>query len=442
MQDNFAGSWNNSRYLRFLLPSIVMLGFLALYNCVDGFFVARYVGSEALASLNIVHPVVNLLLGFGLMLSTGGAAVITMKLGQGDKEDASRKFTQTVLANLFFSVVICGLIGLFLDPVLTGLGAGGELYAPSRTYLVIMLIFGPVFTLKVNFEFLSRADGAPRVSLIGTVSGGVINIILDYIFLAHFGWGVAGAAWATGIGNLIGALIPGLYFFSKRSTLKFKKTPIELDFIGKASFNGSSEMVNALSAGLVTFLFNQQALRLLGNTGVAAISALMFFNWLIVSIQIGASTGYSPLLSYSRGANKKELFNFFLKRSLIVTGVLTILALITGMIFGPSIISLFDKDNGNLSVLLGVAVRIFSLEFIFSAFNIFASSFFTALGNGRISAVISLLRSVIGSIAGVIILPSLFGIAGLWWVCSFADLITFICASFLLSGISPDSEYI
>ncbi len=432
MHDRFSGDWTTGRFLRFVYPSVLMLGFVAFYNSADAYFVSTYVGREALAALNIVHPIVSLLLGFGLMLSVGGSAIIGILLGARDKEGAGKKFTQVILANLGLSVLVCASLAISLEPVLELLGARGALLEPARDYLSVMLVFGPIFCVTLSFEYLSRADGAPKVSLVATVVGGLAHIALDYVFLGLFGWGVKGAAFATGICNMLSSGIVLAYFLSGRSTLRFRRTRLEWRFLASASFNGSSELVNALSAGFVTFLYNRTALALLGDAGVAAISALMFFNWLVTAMQLGASTGYAPLLSYAWGARDRRLFGFFLNASLVATAALTGLALALGLGLGPAIIGLFDSGDAELGGLLGSAVRVFSLQFLFSAFNIFASGFFTALGNGRISAIISVLRSLAGSITGVLFLPALLGIDGLWLVGPFAEAATFVFAGYAL----------
>jgi len=430
MIDRFSGPWNASRFARFVYPSILMLGFVALYNSVDALFVSRYVGPEALAALNIIHPVVSLLLGFGLMLAVGGSAIVGMRLGARNKDDADAHFTQVLVANVVLAALLCAVLALTIDPVLNLLGAAGALRAPAQDYLAMMLWFGPSFTLAISFEYLARADGAPKVALAATLVGGLANIVLDYVFLALLGWGVRGAALATGIGNILSASVAAVYFCSGRSTLRFRKPRADWRFLISASFNGSSELVNALSAGFVTFLYNRMALALLGDTGVAAIGALMFFSWLVTAAQLGASTGYAPLLSYAWGAGDTRLFTFFLRASLASTGLLTLLALMAGLGLGPSIVLLFDAERGRLGDLLVQAVRIFSLQFLFSAFNIFSSGFFTALGDGKTSAIISVLRSLAGSIAGVIFLPALLGVQGLWLVGPFAESATFVFAGY------------
>lgn len=434
MVNNFAGTWTKGRFLHFVYPSIVLLGFVAFYNCADGYFVSRYVGSEALAALNVVHPVVSLLLGFGLMMSVGGSAAIGIKLGEGRREDAGKYFTQTLLANVVFAAAVCVPVAIFFDPVLSLLGARDAMRAHAADYLSVMLAFGPVFAVSLSFEYLARADGSPRIALIATIAGGLTNVVLDYVFLARFGWGVKGAALATGLGNIAAAAVAGGYFLSGKSTLRFRKTAIDPRFIAGAAFNGSSELVNSLSVGVVTFLYNRQTYALLGTTGVAAITALLYFNWLVVSVQIGASAGCAPLLSYAWGARNKKLFGYFLKRSLALTGALTAAALVLGLGFGPSLVSLLGGGDADLNGILKEAVRIFALQYVFSAFNIFASGFYTALGNGAVSAAISVLRSLVGSIGGVLFLPAAFGIAGLWMVGPFADVLTFAAAAIFFAA--------
>lgn len=424
-QDKFSGLWNWPRFLRFIIPSIAMMGCMALYNSIDGFFVARLVGPEALGSLNIVFPAVNFIMGLGLMFAIGGGAIVGMHIGEGRMETANKRFTLTLMANIVLSLLLLVLGFLFLEKILLFLKAQGELYFYSKRYLSILLAFSPFLLMKVSFEVLTRTDGAPYMALGTALAGGFTNLSLDYLFMACFGWGIEGAAWATGISFAVSSLIPFFYFISGRSMLRLRMPDFDLSFLRRASFNGSSELVNAISGGVVTLLYNRQALKLMGNTGVAAIAALMLFEWLVVSVQIGAGSGFSPLISYGWGAKDPKLLRNIIRKSLLVCAGLTVLALTAGWGFGPAIISLFAEEGNELSQTLRHAVRIFSTAFLFSSFNIFFSNFFTAIGDGKTSAFLAVTRTLLGSALGVIILPALWGVEGLWWVLTFSDTLTF-----------------
>lgn len=399
--------FNYKRLLKFVFPSIIMMVFTSIYGVVDGLFVSNIVGKAAFAAINLIMPVNMIFGGIGFMLGTGGSALVAKTLGEKEPEKANRYFTMMILITAIIGVITSAIgIGI-MRPVSLLLGADEAMLPNCILYGRIMMAFNVSFMLQNAFQgFLITAE-KPSLGLAVTVIAGITNMVLDALFIGVFHWGVAGAAFATGVSQCVGGLIPLFYFLRpNRSLLRLVKTKLELRPIVKACVNGSSEMVSSVTSSVVGILYNFQLLKYAGQNGVASYGVLMYVQFILAAIFIGYSMGIAPVIGYHYGAdNHSELKNLLKKSTLLMVGIGSIMEL-TAEIFAIPLAQIFvgyDVDLLNMTV---HALRISSLAFLITGFNIFASSFFTALNNGGVSAAISFLRTFIFKFSTVLILPS------------------------------------
>lgn len=426
-----------SKLLRFTLPSIVMMVFTSIYGVVDGLFVSNFVGKTAFASVNLVMPFVMILGGMGFMLGTGGTALVSKILGEGDPDSANRTFSMMVLFTLALGAVLSAAGIVFMRPVSLFLGATDAMMDDCVLYGRIVTGFTFAFMLQNVFQSFFIAAEKPKLGLKVTVAAGLTNMVLDALFIAVFKWGVAGAAIATGLSQCVGGVLPLVYFLRPNSSLlRLSPTRLRLRPILAACGNGSSELMSNISSSLVSMVYNLQLLRLAGEDGVSAYGVLMYVQFIFISIYIGYSIGCAPVVSYHYGAqNHGELKNLLGKSVLLmgITGVaLTALAMALAMALADPLARLFVGYDAELFALTSHAFRLFAWSFLLAGFNIFASGFFTALNNGGVSAAISFLRTLVFQSASVLILPVFFGVDGIWWAITVAEVFAFLISVLFL----------
>lgn len=403
---------------------MVMMVFMSLYTIVDGIFIARFVGSDALSASNIVYPVLNILMAMSIMLSTGGSAVVGKELGEGRLRTAREHFTFFAVLGIIGSILFLGITLLLTDPLCHLLGANDILLPYCREYLRTIVLFAPACMLQNLFQCFFVTAGKPHYGLFIIVSGGIANAILDYYFMAVLHMGVGGAALATGIGQLIPAVFGLIYFCITKGELRFCKLSFDFRALGAACFNGSSEMVTNLSNGIITYLFNIILMRLAGPDGVAAITILLYAQFMFNSLYMGFSMGVAPIFSFQFGAKRNaDLKNtekisrwFVLLSSVAVTTCSFLLA--------KPIVSIFVTPGTNVHTLAVQGFSIFAFCFLFSGTNIFTSSLFTALSDGKTSAILSFSRTLLFISTFLIILPRFLGITGAWLAVPLAESIT------------------
>lgn len=412
---------------RFVLPSIFMMVFISIYGVVDGLFVSNFVGKTAFAAINLVMPFIMVLGGMGFMVGTGGTALVAKTLGEGDKESANRYFSMMVIFTVIMGAVLTVIGIVFLRSISYFLGATDAMINDCVTYGTVIISFTTAFMLQNLFQnFLVTAE-KPKLGLLATVVAGVTNMVLDALFIAVFEWGVVGAAAATGISQLTGALIPLVFFLRKDSSLlSLKLTRLELKPILRACANGSSELMSNISSSVVSMLYNFQLMKHIGEDGVSAYGVLMYVQFIFIAIFVGYVIGAAPIIGYNYGAdNRSELRNVFKKsvQSVTLSGI--ILAALAIALSSP-LSKIFVGYDEALFDLTREAFLVASLSFIFAGFNIFASSLFTSLNNGLISAVISFLRTLLFQTVCIIIMPIVFGTDGIWWSIVVAEGFAFI----------------
>ena len=424
-----------SRLFRFVLPSIVMMVFTSIYGVVDGLFVSNFAGKTAFASINLIMPFLIILGAIGFMLGTGGTALVSRVLGEGDKERANKYFSMITLFGILLGVILTVVGVLAMRPMAILLGATEAMVDDCVLYGRIVVCFLTSFMLQNMFQSFLIAAEQPKFGLLITLAAGVTNMVLDALFVGVFRWGIAGAAIATGISQTVGGVVPLMYFlFSKSSPLRLRWTKFEAQPLLRSCANGSSELMSNISGSLIGMLYNAQLMRFLGEDGVATYGVLMYVQFIFVAIDIGYSIGCAPIISYHYGAqNHPELRNLLMK-GLKVMGILGIVMTIAAISLSGTLANIFVGYDATLCELTRHAFHLFSFAFLLAGFNIFLSSFFTALNNGGVSAAISFLRTLVFQAASVILLPMALDVDGLWWAASAAEALAFVVSiGFLLA---------
>ena len=415
------------KLIKFTIPTIVMMIFTSIYGVVDGLFISNYAGSNSFASINLIMPAIMILGTIGFMLGTGGSAIVSKTLGEGDHKKANDYFSMFIYLEIILGFIFTVIGLIFLEPVARALGAKEDMMSDCLIYGRILLIGIVTFILQNSFQSFIVVAEKPKFGLMITIIAGVTNMVLDFLFIGIFKWGVAGAAFATIISQFLGAIIPLLYFFRKNETmLKLGKTKFESSPIINACINGSSEMVTNLSLSLVSILFNIQLMKFAGANGVSAYGVIMYIGFLFVGTYVGYSVGTAPIISYHYGAKNKEEVKGILNKSVKLLGIVAITMTLLAEILAKPLASIFVGYDKELLELTVNAVRLYSLSYIISWFNIFASSFFTALNDGFVSALISFMRTLLFQVIAIIILPKIFELNGVWLSVAFAEVFSII----------------
>lgn len=403
------------KLLKFTFPSIVMMVFTSIYGVVDGVFVSNFAGSESFAAVNLIMPFLMILGAIGFMLGTGGSALVAFILGTGDGQKANRVFSLMV----YVLIVLGGIfmVGgiLFMEPMARLLGADEAMLPVCVQYGRIVMLGLIPFMLQNTFQsFLVTAE-RPHFGLYITIAAGVTNMALDALFVGVFRWGVAGAAAATVISQIVGGVIPLVYFICpNKSKLRLGKTKMDFRMLGKAAANGSSEFMTNVSMSLVNMLYNWQLMRLIGAQGVAVFGIIMYVSFIFAAIFIGYSMGSAPVIGFHYGAGNKEELKGLFRKSLWILLVFSVVLTGLAMMLAKPLAMIFVAYDAELLELTKRALTIYSLAFLMSGFNIFASSFFTALNDGLTSALISFGRTLMFQVGSVLLLPLIFDVDGIW----------------------------
>lgn len=415
MSNKLAQNFSFWGLIKFALPAMTMMVFMSLYTMVDGVFVARLIGTSALSAVNIVLPLISLVIGAGIMLATGGSAIVAKNMGQGQLGVAKRNFTLLVAAGVGAGLILTALSLVFLHPILHFLGAEGVLFEYAHGYAFMLSWFFPMAIMQMLFQTFFITAGRPIVGMVLIIIAGITNIVLDYVFIAVFNMGIAGAALATGIGYCIPTLVGFLYFgLGVNPNLHFVKPAWNGRVLLNACVNGSSEMVANLSSALITFLFNITMLRYIGENGVAAITIVLYIEYLLVAVYLGYSLGVAPVISYNYGSQNSVRLKKLFKNSLCFVGVSAVIIFLVANFFAEDFAGIFAAPGSAVFDLTINGFYIFAFCFLFMGLNIFGSALFTALSNGKISALIAFMRSFVFITIGIIIWPRLFGVAGIW----------------------------
>lgn len=425
--------FNYKKLLRFTLPSIIMMIFTSIYGVVDGFFVSNFVGKTPFAAVNFIMPFLMILGSVGFMFGTGGSALISKTMGEGDKERAKRLFSLFIYVSAGCGIVIAVLGFIFIRPIAGLLGAEGTMLDNCVTYGRIILAALPAYMLQYEFQSFFVTAEKPQLGLAVTIAAGMTNMVLDALFVAVFSWGLPGAAAATAISQCVGGLLPLIYFVRPNSSLlRLTKTKYDGGALLKACTNGASELMSNISMSIVSMLYNVQLIKYAGEDGVAAYGVLMYVNMIFLAAFIGYSVGTAPIIGYNYGAGNHDELKNLLKRSLKIIGTFSVVMVIAAEVLARPLAVIFvGYDQGLLELTLRGFI-IYSFSFLFSGIAIFGSSFFTALNDGLISALISFLRTLIFQVAAALIFPLILGIDGIWISIVAAELMAAIVTSLFL----------
>lgn len=412
--------------IRYTMPTVVMMVFFSLYTIIDGVFISKFVGAKALSATNIVYPVINILIGIGVMFATGGSAIVAKCMGEGENQEAKENFTLITISTIIVGLFVEILSIIFIKDIIYALGSTDSLFYYCKEYLFYMVIFTPFIILKLYFDYFLVTAGVPKLGLISSIAGGIVNIVLDYVFIVQLNLGVKGAALATCIGYILPSFVGIAYFFNKKNVLHFVKPKLKLKVVLKSCSNGVSEMVTQLSSAVTTFLFNIVMIKLLGEDGVASITIILYMEFLLNAAYLGFTSGVSPRISYNYGSQNEEQLQKLVKFSLIIIAVFGMFIFIISRVFSETLISLFAEKGTNIFDITLNGFMIFSIAFLVAGINIFGSGMFTAFSNGKVSAILSLLRTFVFFILGITLLPRFMGVNGVWFVVPFAELATMI----------------
>ena len=430
------------KLIKFTLPSVFMMVFTSIYGVVDGFFLSNFVGKTAFAAVNLILPFLMGLSTLGFMIGTGGSALVSKTYGEGDKEKAQKLFSLFVYTTLILGAVIATVAFIFIRPIAMLLGAEGELLELCVLYGRISLISMPFFMLQLEFQSFFVAAEKPQLGLFVTITAGVTNMVLDAVFIGVLGFGIEGAALATATSEIIAGVFPLIYFSRKNSSvLRLTKTKFDGKALLKACTNGASELMSNLSMSVVNMLYNLQLIKYAGENGLAAYGVLMYLNFVFLAMFIGYSIGTAPIVGFHYGAQNHSELKSILKKSFCVISVLSVSMLIFSQLLSHPLAQIFTSYDKELYDLTVNGFRIFAFSFLFAGVAIYGSSFFTALNNGLVSALISFLRTLVFQIAAILLLPIIWGINGIWLSIVVAEFMAFTVTLIFIFSLKKRYNY-
>lgn len=411
------------KLLRFTVPSIVMMICTSMYGVIDGIFVSNYIGKMSLAAINFIMPVLYIFAMFGYMFGAGGSALVSKTLGEGNRKRANGLFSLFVYISIIFGVFMTVSGYFFMRPLVQWFGAEGELLEQSLIYGHIFLLALTAWILMYVFQLFFITAEKPKLGLMVTIASGVTNIVLDALFIVVFEWGIAGAAAASAIGQLVSGVFPIVYFARENSSiLRLTKPVIDFKAILQGFANGSSELVSGMSASFGSILYNVQLLKYAGENGVAAYGVLMYISMIVTSIFNGYSSGIVPVIGYHYGACNHDELKSLLKKSVIVVGLFSTSIFTLSELLAYPIAKVYVGYDEELMRITTQGFFVYSFAFLFMGMSVFASSFFTALNNGTVSAMVAFLRTLVFETTAIILLPIVFGVDGIWGSIVLAEL--------------------
>lgn len=431
MENKLAKDFNFLSLIKFALPTIAMMIFLSLYLMVDGVFVARFVNTDALSAINIVYPLYSLILAVAVMLSSGGSALVAKKLGEQKSTEAKSDFTLLTIVSVIIVISISLICLFFIKPIIYMLGADDTIYNYCYDYIVPILICSPFYILQVFFLTFFIAAGKPYIGFTISFLGGTSNIIFDYVFIVLFDMGITGAALGTVTGFLIQSMF-GLYYFTfkRKGTLYFIKPVFSIYVILKSCSNGVAEMIGNLAVSITTLLFNISMMKMLGVDGVAAITIVFYAEFILTSIFYGYASGVAPVFSYNYGSKNVYQLKKIFKISMSFIFLTSILIYIISIPSSSHIIKIFALKDSNVFNIALKGFYIFAFSFFFTGTNIFSAALFTALSNGKVAAIISLMRTFVFLVFAILILPLIFNVNGLWFAVPLAEILSITVSLF------------
>lgn len=417
--------------MKFALPTIAMSLFMAFYTMVDGLFVSNLIGTNALSAINLSAPIISLVTAISTMLATGGSAVIMKKAGEKKQQEANENFTFLIIVNIVVGITMTLIGYLCMNMLFSQMDVSADVLHHTEQYLSRYLLFTISILLMNNFSLYLIAAGKATVSFVCSVAGGVLNIVLDYLFIGVIGMGTEGAAIATGLGYSVTTVVGFIIFCNKKNLLHFTRPHFSFDVLKKAISNGCSEMATALVTGITTLMFNWTMLRYVGENGIAAITIIMYVLMFVSSLFSGYSYGVAPMISYYYGEQNHEKLKKLIRKSLKIIAVISVLSLAASLIITKPLVSIFARPDNPVFELAVTGNRICSIALLFIGFNIFSSGMFTALNNGIVSAILAFSRSFVFMVICLLALPLFFGVTGIWLATPAAELMAIALACFM-----------
>lgn len=435
MSDNkIAQNFGAFGLLKYALPTVCMMLFTSIYTMVDGVFVAQFVSVNALSALNIVNPLFSCVMGFGVMLGAGGSAVIAKNIGEGSDDEACQNLSMLVIFGFVLGLILMVVLAVFMSPLLRLLGATDVLLPLCAEYCWYILPFLAPWVLELMFSSYFITAGMPKLGLLVTLCSGLFNIVGDYCLIALIGLGIKGAAVATGLATCIPVVVGLVYFRNKTHSLHFEQPLMRWRVLAKSCTNGISEMISNLAAMVITLSYNLIMIRLAGEQGVAAITVILYLEFLFTAGFYGFASGIAPVISYNYGANNKKQLRRIVKDGygFVIIGSIIIYAI--SMFGNEFLVGIFATPGSELFVTASHGLRIFATGFLFAGVNLMTSNMFTALSNGAVSATISTLRSFLFVLVCLIAFSSWWGVEGVWFAVPVAEVLSIIvCAIFLIA---------
>lgn len=428
------GHYGYRRLVRSSIPSIVMMLVGSIYSVVDGLFVSNFVGTTAFAALNVIWPAVMIIGALGLMVGTGGTALVSMTKGMGEAERANVLFSMLIRFTVLLAVVCMVPLYLLMEPLARVLGAEGEMVHQCVIYGRICTVGLPGFMLQMCFQSFYMTAEKPQLGTLMSIVCAVTNIALDALFIVVFHWGLAGAAAASMTACFVGGFFPLWYFRSRfnNSSLRLVRAPFERKPILKASSNGLSEYVGNISWNVLAICYNLQLLKMMGENGVAAYSVLLYYGYIFAAVFFGYNLTVTPIIGYNYGAEDKAELRSLLRHSIfLLLGLGSLMTLVSELLAEPAA-RLFVGYDPELSALTKHAIRLYMISFFIAGVNIFTSSWFTGLNNGKVSAVVSFIRNLVFELGFVFLLPVLIGPDGIWLAVDAADFCCLILSAALI----------
>ncbi len=432
MQKNqLAEEYNVGKLMKFTAPTMIMLVFMSLYQTMDAVFISNLVSELGLTALNVVYPFTSVVIAISIMLATGAGAIIALDMGMQKNQEAKQNFTLVVVVGLVlaFIIMVAGMI--WIEPLIYALGATPRIYQLCYDYLWVMVVSTPLAMLQMLFQTFFVTAGKPKIGLSLTILGGVLNIVLDYVFIVYCNLGIQGAAIATAIGYSVVALYGLFYFmFNRKGTLYFVKPKLRWNVLENTCLNGMSEMVNNLSVAVTTYLFNIVGLAYLKEEGIAAISIVLYAQYVMTSVFMGYATGVAPVFSYKYGARDTKQIQHIFKISMWFVVVTSVGTYFMSFVLARPIVQVFASHNQYVFDLAVKGFNLFAISFLFTGINIFASALFTAFSNGKVSAMLSFLRTFFLLVIALIFLPKMIGENGIWYAVPLAEGIAVVFSIF------------
>ncbi len=434
MNSPLAKNFNMIKLLKYTMPSMIMMVFMSTYSIIDGVFVSTFVGEGALAAVNLVMPLLGIVMAVGLMFATGGNAIIAKLLGQGQQRQAQEFLTVIFIIGGILGGILTAVVVIFPDELLNILNVSDSLYKLARDYMLSLAGFLiPVFFMVFIQSFMVTA-GHPMFGLMLSLAGGICNIVLDYIFISPnmLNWGIAGAGLATGIGNAIPGVIGFFYFiFNRKCVLHFVKPKLKIRTLGQSMFNGSSELVGSLATSITTLMFNFILMSMVGDAGVAAISVILYIQMFQSAIYMGYTLGVSPIIAFKYGEENHSGLRKAIRQSFKIISAASILVVILTLAFSDEAVGIFISNESTTFEMAKNGLLLFMPAYLFMGFNVFFSAMFTSLSNGKVSATISVLRSLVFIVIALLILPQILGLNGVWLAVPVAEFLAIIVSFYL-----------